>query len=399
MSKLVIEPKIMRNICITAHPLGCKKSVESQIAYVKKNAAASKPPADGPKNVLVIGGSAGYGLATRIACAYAYGAKTLNVAFESPANIEKKRPASVGWYNSAAFDAQAAQDGLWAKSIFGDAFSTEIKNQTIDLIKKELGTVDLVVYSLASGKRPDPQTGEMYSSVLKPIGAPFSERTLDVTTGEIKTVTVEAATEEEIAHTVKVMGGEDWKLWVEALADAGVLAQNSTVLAYSYIGPELTYALYRHGTIGKAKEDLEATAHDIDAMLLRRGLGRAYVSVNKALVTRASMVIPVVPLYLSILYKVMKEKGTHEGCIEQMYRLVTQKLYAGKGVATDSEQRIRLDDWEMRDEIQAEVAKLWTVITEDTLARYADVDGFTQEFYQIHGFRWDGVNYAEAVEV
>ena len=395
MATLKIEPKIIKNVCISAHPLGCQKLVEEQISYVLNKGRGE----NGPKNVLIIGGSAGYGLATRIVSAYGYGAKTLNVAFEVPANIEKKRSASVGWYNSHAFDKRAKQDGLWAESIFGDAFSDEIKQQAIDTIKREMGTVDLVVYSLASGRRTDPKTGITHSSVLKPIGESFSERTLDVTTGSIKTVSVEAATQEEIANTVKVMGGEDWKLWIEALVNAGVLRENSTTLAYSYIGPKLTQALYRNGTIGKAKEDLEATAQDIDKFLQNKGLGRAYVSINKALVTRASMVIPVVPLYLSILYKIMKNKNIHEGCIEQMYRMMFEKIYNGKAVVTDYEQRIRVDDWEMRDEVQKEVADIWNTIDETTLLEYADIEGFKEDFYHIHGFLWKGIDYEKEVEV
>ena len=399
MATLVVKPKIMRNVCITAHPLGCKRSVEEQITYVKTHQSHLLQSETKPKNVLIIGGSAGYGLATRIVSAYGYKAKTLSVAFEYPAILEKKRPASVGWYNSHAFETQARADGLWVRSIFGDAFSDEIKQQAIETIRQELGTVDLVVYSIASGKRIDPHTGTLYTSVLKPIGRNFSERTLDVTTDAIKNVTVEAATEEEIQHTVKVMGGEDWKLWIDALIQGGVLAENSITMAYSYIGPDLTKALYRSGTIGKAKEDLERSAHEIDVQLQNKGLGRAYVSVNKALVTRASMVIPVVPLYLSILYKVMKDKGIHEGCIEQMKRLLQEKLYNGSGVITDGEQRIRVDDWEMRDDVQQEVLDIWDTITEDTLKKYTDVDGFVREFYNIHGFMWDGIQYDEAVEV
>ncbi len=398
MAKMVITPKIMRNICINAHPLGCRKLVEEQISYVKEAKPATQGET-GPKNVLVIGGSAGYGLATRIACAYGYNAKTLNVAFETPALVEKKRPASVGWYNSHAFEELAHGDGLWAKSIFGDAFSDEIKQEAIELIKSELGTVDLVIYSLASGKRVDAKTGALYSSVLKPVGQDFAERTLDVLSGHVKDVSIGAATEDEVAHTVKVMGGEDWRAWIDALVEAGVLAENATTIAYSYIGPELTKALYRNGSIGKAKEHLEASAHEIDTMLQGKGLGRAYVSVNKALVTRASMVIPVVPLYLSILYKVMKDKNIHEGCIEQMYRMLHEKLYNGKGVITDAQQRIRVDDWEMRDDVQEEVRRVWQLVNDDTVREYTDIEGFTKDFYNIHGFMFDGVNYEEEVAV
>lgn len=400
MAQIVVKPKIMKNICISAHPLGCEKLVQEQINYIQqKISATNKDDVNYPKNVLIIGGSAGYGLATRIACAYGYNAKTLNVAFEVPAMPEKKRTASVGWYNTHAFEDIAQKDGLWAQSIFGDAFSQEIKQKTIETIKNTLGKVDLVIYSLASGKRVDPETGKLYTSVLKPIGKSFSERTLDVLSGKIQNVSVTSATEEEIEHTVKVMGGEDWNLWMKALLDADVLSENSLTIAYSYIGPELTQDLYRHGTIGKAKEHLEDTAHTIDMMMQSKGIGRAYVSVNKALVTRASMVIPTVPLYLSILYKVMKEKNIHEYCIEQMHRMLEQKIYNGKSVITDEKQRIRVDDWEMRSDVQEEVIRIWNIINEENLLDYADVQHFTKDFYNIHGFMWDGISYEEEVEI
>lgn len=395
MSEEIIRPKIMKNICMNAHPSGCTKLVHSQIAYIKNQKILS----DGPKNVLILGGSAGYGLATRISVAYAYSAKTLNVAYEFPAIEAKKRPATVGWYNTKAFEKQAKEDGLWAESIFGDAFSDEIKSETIQKIKDEWGTVDLVVYSLASGKRKDPKTGQLYSSVLKPLKKQFTGKTIDIVTGAISETTVQPAIDEECQHTIKVMGGEDWKLWIDALLTAGVLAENSTTIAYSYIGPELTFPLYRNGTIGKAKEDLESVAHQIDLQLQNVGLGRAYVSVNKALVTRASMVIPVVPLYLSVLYKIMKEKNIHEVCIQQMYRLCTEKLYNGKGVKTDAQQRIRLDDWEMREDVQHEVIQLWDMLTQENLETLTDVKEFRKEFYQLHGFEWEGIDYSKAVSI
>lgn len=395
MLKIAITPKIMKNICMNAHPLGCEKSVQAQITYVKQQGILE----GGPKNVLVIGGSAGYGLATRIATAYGYKSKTLNVAFEMPANEGKKRPASVGWYNTHSFEAQAKKDGLWVKSIFGDAFSGEIKQQTIQTIKENLGMVDLVIYSLASGKRIDPNTGETYSSVLKPLGNPFSGRTIDIVSSKLSDITVEPANELELQHTIKVMGGEDWKLWIEALLEAGVLSENFTTLAYSYIGPELTYPLYRSGTIGKAKEDLEHSAHEIDLSLQKRGVGRAYVSVNKALVTRASMVIPVVPLYLAALYKIMKEENLHEACIQQMYRLCKDKLYNGRGVITDNEHRIRLDDWEMKKDIQAQVMHIWHTINEENINTITDLQGLREEFYQLHGFEWSDIDYFQPVEL
>ena len=393
MLKEVIRPKIMRNICMNAHPLGCQKNVLSQIEYVKQQGTLE----GGPKKVLILGGSAGYGLATRIAATYGYGAKTLNIAYEFPAVEAKKRPATVGWYNTKYFEEQAKKDGYWAESILGDAFSNEIKAETIAKIKEELGTVDMVVYSLASGKRQNPSDGVLYSSVLKPLGNSFTGQTIDVVTNKISELTVEPANEKECADTVKVMGGEDWQLWIDALLEAEVLSENSISVAYSYIGPQLTYPLYRSGTIGKAKEDLEKTAHDIDMKMNAKGKGRAYVSVNKALVTRASMVIPVVPLYLSLLYKVMKREGLHEGCIEQMYRMCKEKIYNGKAVLTDTEQRIRLDDWEMKKDIQEEIVKLWNSVNEDTIADIADLVGFKKEFYNIHGFEWDDIDYTQAV--
>lgn len=393
--KQIVKPKIMRNICMNAHPIGCENHVHTQIDYVKEQGTLE----GGPKSALIIGGSAGYGLATRISAAYGYGAKTLNVAFEMPANEEKKRPASVGWYNTLAFETQAKKDGLWAKSIFGDAFSNEIKTQAINQIKNELGQVDMVIYSLASGKRTDPNTGETYTSVLKPFDKPFTGRTIDVVSGQMTEVTLEMGTEEEKNNTIKVMGGEDWKMWIDALMEAGVLAENSITLAYSYVGPELTAPLYRLGTIGKAKEDLERTAHEIDLQMQKEGLGRAFVSVNKGLVTRASMVIPVVPIYFAILYKVMKDKGLHEVCIHQMHRMCKEKIYNGKGVKTDNEQRIRMDDWEMRDDVQSEISALWDKVTEDNLRDITDFDGFQKEFYQIHGFEWDGIDYSQEVEI
>ncbi len=394
MTLLKIEPKIMRNICISAHPQGCRKLVQSQIDYVK-----AKGKRQGPRNVLIIGGSAGYGLATRIVSAYAYGSRTINVSFETPAVPEKRRTASVGWYNTHAFEDIAEGDGLWCQSIFGDAFSEEIKVKTIETIKEELGTVDLVVYSIASGRRVDPKNRIMYTSVLKPIDEQYFSRSLDIITKEVTKVSINPASEYEIASTIKVMGGEDWKLWISALAKENVLEENFITLAYSYIGPELTRPLYRNGTIGKAKEDLELTAYSIDNYLQRKGIGRAYVSINKALVTRASMVIPVVPLYLSILYKVMKKKGIHETCIEQMYRMCTEKIYGRLSVLTDNEQRIRLDDWEMRNDVQIEVEKIWDTINSENILKYSDVEGFRKEFYNLHGFMWDGIDYNKAVEI
>ena len=403
---MVISPKIMKNVCINAHPTGCIKLVQSQIEYVKQQIQnAQIKDNNAPKNVLIIGGSAGYGLASRIVAAFGYRAKTLSVAFETPSNIAKKRTATVGWYNTHAFETEAKKEGLWCKSIYGDAFSNDIKQQCINIIQQEMGgKIDLLIYSLASPKRIDPFTGKTYNSVLKPIGSNFNGKSINVVDASLYNIDVAPASKEEIAHTVKVMGGEDWKLWIDNLIEAKVFADNSFNIAFSYIGPELTKELYRNGTIGKAKEDLEATAHSLDAAMQSAGLGRAYVSVNKALVTRASSVIPVVPLYLAILYKVMKAEGTHEACIEQMYRLFSTRVYGSEGdinigVRTDEHQRIRMDDWEMHEDIQKKVADIWEQVNETNLELKTDIQGFRNEFYNIHGFMWNSVDYSQAVEI
>jgi len=346
--------------------------------------------------VLIIGGSAGYGLASRIALAFGAGAGTLSVAYEKPAS--EKRTATVGWYASETFVKEARKAGLVAENIYGDAFSTEVKEQTIQKIKELFGTVDLVVYSLASGVRTDPKTGVQYRSVLKPIGATYHAKSVNPLTGELQEVDIAPANQEEIDPTVKVMGGEDWELWIDALSQAGVLAPGVITLAYSYIGPELTKAVYRDGTIGKAKEHLEATAKLLSKKLAPLG-GKAYISVNKAVVTRASAVIPVVPLYLAILFKVMKEKGLHEGCIEQMYRLFAEKLYAGGDVPVDEEGRIRMDDWEMRPDVQAEVDRRWKLVKGENLRQLADLEQYTRDFLNLHGFGFPEIDYEKDVAV
>ncbi len=394
--KLLIEPKIIKNICTNAHPDGCKKNVDMQIDYVRTKDLVRE---GGPKNVLIVGGSTGYGLASRIVASYGYKARTLNIAYEAAPNSSRKRTGSAGWYNTHYFDERARQDGYYAHSIIGDAFSHATKDQAIEVIKRDLGSVDLLIYSLASGRRTNPNTGQVYNSVLKPIGKEFSEKTIDVLSKQVSTVTVSPATEHEIEDTVRVMGGDDWKLWIDALQKAGVLSNNFITLSYSYIGPELTHKLYRSGTIGRAKEDLEERALQIDAQLQKADHGRAYISVNKALVTRASMVIPVVPLYLSILYKVMKQKFIHEDCIAQMTRLFEQKLYNTTAVITDEQMRIRMDDWEMREDVQAEVLTLWNQANENTINDICDLDGFVQEFYNIHGFSWPTVDYTKESEI
>jgi enoyl-[acyl-carrier protein] reductase/trans-2-enoyl-CoA reductase (NAD+) len=360
--------------------------VQEQIDYVRSKG----PLEDVPSRVLVIGSSTGYGLASRIVPAFAGKAATLGVFYEKAG--EEGRTGSAGWYNSVAFEKAARAEGLYAKSINGDAFSDAIKQQVIDTIKADLGQLDCVIYSLASPRRTHPKTGTTFNSTLKPIGEAFTAKTVNTDKGLVTDVTIEPANDQEIADTVAVMGGEDWRMWIEALTVAGVLAPNATTVAYSYIGPDLTWAVYRNGTIGRAKEDLERTARELDAQLDPKG-GRAYVSVNKALVTQASSAIPVVPLYISLLYKVMKEKGLHEGCIEQIQRLFAERLYNGADPQRDGDGRIRLDDWEMREDIQREVADLWKQVTTENLGQISDIDGYRTEFLKLFGFGLPGVNY------
>ncbi|AWM14537.1 bifunctional NADH-specific enoyl-ACP reductase/trans-2-enoyl-CoA reductase [Flavobacterium sediminis] len=382
---MIIEPRMRGFICLTAHPEGCAQSVKNQIEYVK-----SKGKIEGAKKVLVIGASTGFGLASRITSAFGNGAATIGVFFEKePAEGKTATP---GWYNSAAFEKEATAAGLYAKSINGDAFSDEIKQQTIDLIKQDLGQVDLVIYSLASPVRKDPKTGVLYRSVLKPIGNKFTDKTVDFHTGKMSEVSIEPCNEEEIANTVKVMGGEDWMLWIEAMKEAGVLVDGVLTLAYSYIGPEVTEPVYRKGTIGRAKDHLEATAFEITDEL-KDIQGRAYVSVNKGLVTQASSAIPVIPLYISLLYKIMKAKGLHEGCIEQIQRLFQDRLYSGNEIPTDEKHRIRIDDWEMREDVQEEVKKLWAIASTENLQEIGDLAGYKQDFLNLFGFGFDGVDY------
>ena len=381
---MIIAPKTRGFICTTAHPEGCAANVQAQIDYVKSQPTLT----DGPKKVLVIGSSTGYGLASRIVPAFGNGAATIGVFFEKPGT--ERKTGSAGWYNSVAFEAAAKEAGLYAKSFNGDAFSNDMKAEVIETIKADLGEVDCIVYSLASPRRTDPTDGETYKSVLKPIGAPYSQKNLNTDTGEVDSVSIEPCTEEEIAQTVKVMGGEDWELWLNALNEAGVLADGFTTVAYSYIGPELTFPIYTNGTIGKAKEHLEGSAA---AMNEKFGAGTAFVSVNKALVTQASSAIPVVPLYISLLYKVMKEAGNHEGCIEQIQRLFTDHLANGGEPTLDEKKRIRIDDWEMQESIQSAVGDAWEKITTDNLSELSDFSGYKTEFLKLFGFGLEGVDY------
>ncbi len=389
---MIIAPRIRGFICLTAHPEGCAQNVVNQINYVK-----SKGTIAGPKRVLVIGASTGFGLASRITSAFGSEAATIGVYFEKPPAPGK--PASAGWYNTAAFETEAHSAGLYAKSINGDAFSDEIKQKTIDLIKADLGQIDLVIYSLASPRRTHPKTGVVYNSVLKPIGQTFTNKTVDFHTGIVSEISIQPANEEEIEHTVAVMGGEDWGFWMEDLKAAGLLAEGATTVAYSYIGPSLTEAVYRKGTIGRAKDHLEATAFSITDKLKDLN-GKAFVSVNKALVTQASSAIPVIPLYISLLYKVMKQENIHEGCIEQMQRLFQDRLFAGTEIPTDEKGRIRVDDLEMREDVQAQVGALWLEATTETLPEIGDLPGYKKDFLNLFGFDVAGVDYeAEADEM
>jgi enoyl-[acyl-carrier protein] reductase/trans-2-enoyl-CoA reductase (NAD+) len=384
---MIIEPKIRGFVCITAHPEGCAKKVAEEIAVAK-----ASPIQSGPKKVLVIGASTGYGLSSRITAAFSSEASTLGVFFERPS--AKGKPASAGWYNTVAFENEAQAAGLYAKSINGDAFSNEIKSEVIQAIKEDWGTVDCVIYSLASPRRTDPTTGNTYKSCLKPIGASFSNTSLDTNKGLVESVSIEPANEEDIENTVKVMGGEDWELWMEALSNAGVLTPETKTVAYSYIGPEVTWPVYKNGTIGTAKLDVERASRAIHE---KYGV-EAYVSVNKAVVTQASSAIPVVPLYISILFKIMKAKGTHEGCIEQIVRLFKDRLYEGE-LNLDQEGRIRVDDWEMDPEVQEAVASIWPNVTTENLREVSDFDAYQKEFLELFGFGLEAIDYSKDIEV
>jgi len=385
---MIIKPRTRGFICLTSHPEGTAQNIKNQIAYVQSKGKIE----NGPKKVLVIGASTGFGISSRITAAFGSGAATIGVFFEKPAS--EGRPGTAGWYNSAAFEQEAKKAGIYAKSINGDAFSDEIKKETIELIKKDLGQVDLVIYSLASPRRTHPKTGTAYTSVLKPIGQPFSNKTVDFHTGVVSDISINPIeSQEDIDNTIAVMGGEDWKFWMEDLQAAGVLAPNALTVAYSYIGPELTYPIYRNGTIGKAKNDLEATVPIIDD-ILKSINGKAYVSVNKALVTQSSSAIPVVPLYISLLYKVMKEKGIHEGTIEQMQRLFAERLYtSNQNIPLDNENRIRIDDLEMREDVQKEVSDLWEQVTSENIEQISDIKGYRDDFFNLFGFNFDLIDY------
>ena len=383
---MIVAPKIRGFICTTAHPEGCAKHVAEQIAVVKSRGKIE----NGPKKVLVIGSSTGYGLSSRIAAAFGSDAATIGVFFEKPG--EADRCGTAGWYNTAAFEKEASAAGLYARSFNGDAFSDPVKTEVIDAIKADLGKVDLVIYSLASPRRTDPKTGEVYKSVLKPVGEIYTNKNLNTTTGVVNEVTIEPAEGDDIDQTVAVMGGEDWEYWIEALLAADVLADGVKTVAYSYIGPEVTWPIYKNGTIGRAKEDLERAQRAIDGKLEGHG-GKAWVSVNKALVTQASSAIPVVPLYIALLYRAMKAAGSHEDTIEQMDRLLRERLYNGNP-QPDEAGRIRIDDWEMAPEIQSVVSQRWDQVNTENLTEFGDFEGYQSSFLRLFGFGLDGVDYA-----
>ncbi|QSX38475.1 enoyl-ACP reductase FabV [Shewanella sedimentimangrovi] len=385
---MIIKPKIRGFICTTTHPQGCEANVLEQINITK----ARGPIANGPKRVLVVGASSGYGLSSRIAAAFGCGAATIGVFFEKPGTESK--PGTAGWYNSAAFDKFAKAEGLYSKSLNGDAFSHEAKQKVIDLIKADLGQIDMVVYSLASPVRKLPDSGELIRSSLKPIGEPYTSTAVDTNKDTIIEASVEPATEQEIQDTVTVMGGQDWELWIDALSQAGVLADGCKTVAYSYIGTELTWPIYWHGALGKAKMDLDRAAHALNDKLSAKG-GSANVAVLKSVVTQASSAIPVMPLYIAMVFKKMREQGLHEGCMEQILRMFSERLYKADGSAaeTDSENRLRLDDWELRDEIQQHCRDLWPQITTENLAQLTDYVEYKAEFIKLFGFGIDGIDY------
>ena len=387
---MIIKPRVRGFLCTTTHPVGCEANVKHQIDYVRSHG----PIADGPSRVLVIGASTGYGLASRITAAFGAGASTLGIFFEKEGT--ERKPGTAGWYNSAAFHRFAEAEGLYAKSINGDAFSDEIKQRAIETIRKDLGQVDLVVYSLAAPRRQHPVTGEVHSSTLKPIGGDTVQKGVNTDKEEIQDFHLEAATQEEIDNTVAVMGGEDWQMWIDALDEAGVLADGAKTTAYTYIGEKITWDIYWHGTIGAAKKDLDKRVVDIRARMAAHG-GDARVSVLKAVVTQASAAIPAMPIYLAILFRVMKQRGVHEGCIEQIDGLFRDSLY-GAEPKLDAEGRLRADGKELDPAVQAEVAGLWEQVSTENLHQLSDFEGYRREFLQLFGFEVDGVDYDADVD-
>ncbi|MFC3282865.1 enoyl-ACP reductase FabV [Litchfieldella rifensis] len=389
---MIIKPKVRGFICTTTHPVGCEKNVLEQIEATR---ARGLDKTQGPRKVLVIGASSGYGLAARVTAAFGYGADTLGVFFEKPG--AEKKPGTAGWYNSAAFDKFAKAEGLYSKSINGDAFSHEARAKAIELIKQDLGQVDLVVYSLASPVRKLPDSGELKRSALKPIGETYRATAIDTNKDTIIEAEVEPATQQEIDDTIAVMGGEDWELWIDALDEAGVLAPGAKSVAFSYIGTEITWPIYWHGALGKAKEDLDRAAGEIDAKLKASG-GSANVAVLKSVVTQASAAIPVMPLYIAMVYRVMKEQGLHEGTIDQLNRLFGERLYSGQPPETDEAGRLRLDDWELRVDVQQACKDLWPQVTSDNLFAITDYAGYKHEFLKLFGFEREDVDYDADVD-
>ena len=385
---MIIKPKTRGFICTTTHPVGCEENVKEQIAYTK----AQGPIANAPKRVLVVGSSSGYGLSSRIAAAFGGGAATIGVFFEKPGT--EKKPGTAGWYNSAAFDKFAKEEGLYSKSLNGDAFSNEAKQKTIELIKEDLGQVDMVIYSLASPVRKLPETGEVIRSCLKPTGETYTATAVDTNKDVLIEASIEPATEQEVADTVTVMGGQDWELWIDALSDAGVLADGCKTVAYSYIGTEITWPIYWHGALGQAKMDLDRAATELNEKLAQHG-GSANVAVLKSVVTQASAAIPVMPLYIAMVFKKMREEGVHEGCMQQILRMFNQRLFKADGTApeVDSENRLRLDDWELREDIQKHCRDLWPNVTNENLFDVADYQQYKDEFLKLFGFGIDAVDY------
>jgi len=385
---MIIKPKIRGFICTTTHPVGCEANVKEQIAYTK----AQGPIKNAPKRVLVVGSSSGYGLSSRIAAAFGGGAATIGVFFEKPGT--EKKTGTAGFYNAAAFDKLAHEEGLYAKSLNGDAFSNEAKQKAVELIKQDLGQIDLVVYSLASPVRKMPETGELVRSSLKPIGETYTSTAVDTNKDVIIEASVEPATEEEIQDTITVMGGQDWELWMQALEEGGVLAEGCKTVAYSYIGTELTWPIYWDGALGRAKMDLDRAASALNDKLSATG-GSANVAVLKSVVTQASSAIPVMPLYIAMVFKKMREEGIHEGCMEQIYRMFSQRLYKEDGTApeTDDKNRLRLDDWELREDIQKHCSELWPQITSENLKELTDYELYKEEFLKLFGFGVEGVDY------
>lgn len=387
---MIIKPRIRGFICTTSHPTGCAHGVAQQIAYTREQGAI-----DGAKKALVLGCSGGYGLSSRIAAAFGCGAATVGVSFEKAPS--EKKPGTAGWYNNAAFDAAAAEAGLYSKTFDGDAFSDELKAQVVQAIKDDLGEIDLLVYSLASPVRAHPKTGELHRSAIKPLGETVRMKGVNVNTGVVDMVELEPADEEETANTVAVMGGEDWQFWVDALREAGVLAEGFKTVSYTYIGSDLTWPLYWEGTLGAAKRDLDRAREEL-AMDLDEVGGDARVAVLKAVVTQASSAIPILPLYIALLFRVMKDRGEHEDCMAHIYRMFASQLYSAGDMRLDDAGRLRMDDLELADDVQEEVRRRWAIAETETMDELGDLPGYNSDFLKIFGFGHDGVDYDADVD-